>query len=200
MFLKEGQVENPDFTIADIVGLGIGFMSAALTLVGLAAAVIIFFLGVRHSRHLSEVEIARRDLVESTRSLKLDVERSASLLQEVHLGFEVLRSVATINSQLRMLSKSNVSDDKEIIRLNTEITKLRQKIQARDIELQILVSGGQRCNASLIGLSQTFGDHHSVEFLATYAGIIEARGGKANHIHSAKWVTEARLAEEDPDA
>jgi len=181
------------FSIPDIVGLGLGFMAAVLSLIALAAAVIIFFLGVRHSRHLKEIEEARRELLSSTAALRDDIDRNAALLREVHLGFSAVNSLITLQSQHRLISELDVTDQSLKERAQKELKSLEARMKARELELQIIVSEGQKCRASLLGLSQTFGDHQTTEFLREYASILEARGVDAQAFYETRGGTQARL-------
>ncbi|QFT28878.1 hypothetical protein FIV00_00115 [Labrenzia sp. THAF82] len=187
------EVQILGFSIPDIVGLGLGFMAAVLSLIALSAAVIIFFLGVRHSRHLKEIEIARRELLDSTVAIREDIDRNSALLKEVHLGFNTINSLLTLQSQHRLIAGLEDTDEQLGVRAATELKNLENRMKARELELQIIVSEGQRCRASLLGLSQTFGDHQTIEFLRAYALILEARGVEAHQFHETRGGTSARL-------
>lgn len=181
------------FSIPDIVGLGLGFMAAVLSLIALAAAVIIFFLGIRHSRHLREIEEARRELLSVNAQIRADIDRNAALLREVHLGFGTVNSLLTLQSQHRVIAELAVTDNEQKARVETELKSLENRIKARELELKILVNEGQRCRASLLGLSQTFGDHETTEFLKSYASILQARGIEDQDFHETRGGTMARL-------
>lgn len=181
------------FSIPDIVGLGLGFMAAVLSLIALAAAVVIFFLGIRHSRHLREIEEARRELLLMNDQIRVDIDRNAALLQEVHLGFGAVNSLLTLQSQHRVIAGLAVTDDDQKARVEIELESLENRIKARELEMKILVNEGQRCSASLLGLSQTFGDHETIEFLKNYASILQARGIKNHDYHETRGATLARL-------
>lgn len=181
------------FSIPDIVGLGLGFMAAVLSLIALAAAVIIFFLGIRHSRHLREIEEARRELLAVNAEIRDDIDKNAALLQEVHIGFGAVNSLLTLQSQHRLIVGLEAIDDEQDIRINTEIRSLENRMKARELELKIIVNGGKKCRASLLGLSQTFGDHETTNFLKNYAPILQARGIEAQEFYEARGGTLARL-------
>ena len=181
------------FSIPDIVGLGLGFMAAVLSLIALAAAVIIFFLGIRHSRHLREIEEARRELLSANAQIRADIDRNAALLREVHLGFGAVNSLLTLQSQHRLITGLVVTDEERKARAETELKSLESRMKARELELNIIVNEGQRCRASLLGLSQTFGDHETTEFLKNYASILQARGMGAEEFYETRGGTLARL-------
>lgn len=183
------------FSVPDIVGLGLGFMAVVLSLIALAAAVIIFFLGIRHSRHLEEIEEARRELLNSGASLRKDIDKNAALLREVHLGFGAINSLLTLQSQHRLILGTQIADIKFAERANSELRILEKRMKARELELQIMVNEGRKCRASLLGLAQTYGDHQTTEFLGEYASILETRGTDAQKFYEARGRTEARISD-----
>lgn len=181
------------FSLPDLIGLGIGFMAVALTFVALVGALNIYYMGFRYSRHLSEIERARKELDQSFVFLKQDIKKNSELLREMRLGFSVVAGLVSVRSNFRTFKEIKPETDEEFQRFTVEIENLQKKIKAREIELQIIVNEGEHSQASLVGLSETFGDNSTVEFLEAYAKIREQRGKAADQYYEARGQIRARI-------
>ncbi len=181
------------FTIPDIVGLSLGFMAAVLALIAVFATVVIYFLGKRHSEHLKEVELARRALLDETAILQKRVMASADLISEVNLGFDLIRRLTALRSQLQGIESTRLSDREMKRRAAIEKERIEISIKAREIELLVLSSGGKNCSASLVGLASTYGDHDTVTFLRRLAQLLEARGNEVGRLWETLGTIQGRL-------
>lgn len=181
------------FTIPDIVGLSLGFMAAVLALIAVFATLVIFFLGKRHSAHLDEIESARRDLLLETAEIQKSVRVSSDLISEIHLGFDLIRRLTALRSQLQGIEKIRITDKEMKKNAAVEKGRIEVSIKAREIELLVLSASGKNCSASLIGLASTFGDHETVDFLKRFAQILEARGNEAGGLWEARGMIQGRL-------
>ena len=180
-------------SISDVLGLGLGFMAIVLTLVALAASVVIFFLGTRHSRHLAEIEKERRELMELNEGIKKDVLNNSYLLKEVHLAFGIILLLINLKSQERKVQSVQHNLINQISR-ESELSNIRDSIKARELELHILANEGLRCRASMQGLAYTFGDRYTIDFFRKYAPILESRGEDSRDIYEALGLMQGRLS------
>ena len=179
-------------TFADLVGLSLGFLAAVLALVAVFATVVIFFLGKRHSEHLKEVELARKALLEETANLQKSVMASADLISEVNLGFDLIRRLTALRSQLQGIESVRLDGDMKK-RALAEKERIKMSIKAREIELLVLSSGGKNCSASLVGLASTYGDHETVLFLRRLAQLLEVRGIDVGRLWETLGMIQGRL-------
>jgi hypothetical protein len=171
-------------------------MAVVLTLIAVVITFQVFLMSRRYSHHLLEVENARRDLLDEVQAIRSNADRQASMIDELHLGFDVMTKLVQDGASLRQFESLSLTSgiDQDNVRIERE--KLVSSLTSRESEIRIIALGGKNCSATLNGIARTFGDSSSIDFFDRFIAILEKRGQSERKIIEARAVTYARLVDE----
>ncbi len=181
-----------EFGAAEIAGLGLSFMAVVLTVVTVVATAVVVFLGIRYSSHLKEIEDERKSLAESNRLLQEAVKRNEAQAQQSLIGFEITFAGQISQRILHKLERVE-GQYKNSAAFQKQIEKAQSELEARYIELEILIGGPDQNRTNLRYLCEKIGDRYTLQYVEKMISLYKLTEKDLEDLYDAKAILKSRL-------